>query len=76
MWNFAIVNCDLPEDFVYGATKAVMEDHDAMMKIHQSAADTVPENVDKNTVLPWHPGAARYFEEAGQDIPDDMVYGS
>ena len=76
MWNFAIVGCDLPEDFVYEATKAVMENHDAMMTIHQSASETLPENVDKNTVLPWHPGAARYFEEAGQDIPDDMVYGS
>lgn len=76
MWNFAIANCELPEDFVYEATKAVMENHDAMMTIHQSAADTVPENVDKNNVLPWHPGAARYFEEVGQEIPDDMVYGS
>jgi uncharacterized protein len=76
MWNFAIVNCDLPEEFVYEATKAVMDNHEAMMTIHQSAAETLPENVDKNGVLPWHPGAARYFEEAGQDIPDDMVYGS
>lgn len=73
MWNFAIARCDLPEDFVYAATQAVMENHDRMMEIHRASRSTVPENYDKNTVMPWHPGAARWFVENGYEIPEDMI---
>jgi TRAP transporter TAXI family solute receptor len=76
MWNFAVANCDLPESFVYAATDVVMSDHARMMGIHNAAAETLPENWDKNTVMMWHPGAARWFKEnAGADIPDDMIHG-
>lgn len=73
MWNFAIARCDLPESFVYAATKAVMENHDRMMEIHRASRSTVPENYDKNTVMPWHPGAARWFNENGYEISQDMI---
>ena len=76
MWNFAIANCSLPETFVYEATRIVMSDHDRMMGIHKSAAETVFENWDKNGVLKWHPGAARWFNENGATIPADMIFGS
>ncbi|MGJ3262328.1 MAG: TAXI family TRAP transporter solute-binding subunit [Salinarimonas sp.] len=75
MWNFAIANCDLPEDFVYAATEVVMSDNERMMNIHRSAATTTVENWDKNNVLPWHPGAARWFNENGASISDDMIHG-
>jgi TRAP transporter TAXI family solute receptor len=75
MWNFAIANCDLPESFVYEATKVVMSDHDRMMNIHKAAGETLPENWDKNGVLMWHPGAARWFNENGASIPEDKIYG-
>ena len=75
MWNFAIANCDLPESFVYEATKAVMANHDEMMNIHKAARTTIPENADKNSFIPWHPGAARWFEENGVDIPDELIKG-
>ena len=75
MWNFAIANCDLPESFVYAVVDTVMSDHERMVNIHRAAESTVPENWDKNTVLPWHPGAARWFREnADADIPADMVH--
>ena len=77
MWNFAIANCDLPESFVHAAVDVVMSDNERMVNIHRAARTTVPENWDKNTVLPWHPGAARWFREnADADIPDDMVHGN
>jgi TRAP transporter TAXI family solute receptor len=75
MWNFAIANCDLPESFVNAVVDIVMSDNERMMGIHQAAEETLPENWDKNQVMMWHPGAAAWFEEnAGADIPDDMVY--
>lgn len=72
MWNFAVASADLPEDFVYEVVKTVMTSHDRMMEIHQAAAETLPENFDQNRVIPWHPGAVRWFEENGYDIPDDL----
>lgn len=75
MWNFAIANCDLPESFVYEATKVVMSDHDRMMKIHKAAKETTVDNWDKNTFLPWHKGAAKWFNENGAKIPVNLIHG-
>ncbi|MEM9221734.1 MAG: TAXI family TRAP transporter solute-binding subunit [Pseudomonadota bacterium] len=72
MWNFAVGSADLPDDFVYAVVDAVMSNHDQMMGIHKAAAETLPENFEKNNVILWHPGAVRWFEENGYDIPDDM----
>lgn len=73
MWNFAIAGCDLPEDFVYEVTKMTMENNDKMMDVHRSAATTIPENIEYNTVLPFHPGAARWYEENGYEIDPALI---
>ncbi|WP_069384659.1 TAXI family TRAP transporter solute-binding subunit [Halomonas caseinilytica] len=72
MWNFTIAGCDLPEDFVYEVTKLSMENNDKMRDIHRSAEFSVPENLKYNTVLPFHPGAVRWYEENGYEIPEDL----
>ena len=72
MWNFTIANCDLPEDFVYEVTKLSLENNDRMRDVHRSAATSVPENIKYNKVLPFHPGAVRWYEENGYEIPDDL----
>lgn len=77
MWNFAIANCDLPTSFVKAAVDVVMSDNARMVGIHRAAEETLPENWDKNVVMKWHPGAAEWFvENAGADIPADMIYGN
>lgn len=73
MWNFAIAGCDLPEDLVYEATRLTMENNDRMREIHRSAAASVPENVDKNQVIPFHPGAARWYKENGYEIDESLI---
>ena len=76
MWNFAIANCDLPESFVYATVDAVMSDNERMVNTHRAARSTLPEFWDRNTVMMWHPGAARWFiDNAGADIPADMIHG-
>lgn len=74
MWNFAIANCDLPESFVYEAVAAVMGDNDRMVTAHKAARTTLPEHWDKNSVMPWHPGAAKWFNENGGNIPASMIH--
>ncbi len=73
MWNFAIADCTLSESFVYEATKLTMENNDQMVSIHNSARTSIPENYDKNTFIPWHPGAARWFNENGYTIDASLI---
>ena len=76
MWNFAIANCDLPASFVEAVVNVVMSDNERMVGIHKAARSTLPENWDKNGVLKWHPGAAKWFtENAGASIDADMIHG-
>lgn len=72
LWNFAIAHEDMPESLAYEITKLVMENNDRMLQVHATAAETVPANVDKNSFLPYHPGAVRYFDEIGVQIPADL----
>ncbi|MCY4305993.1 MAG: TAXI family TRAP transporter solute-binding subunit [Aestuariivita sp.] len=76
MWNFAIANCDLPESFVYEVVNTVMSDNDRMVNVHKAARSTLPEFWNKNTVMKWHPGAARWFaENADASISAEMIHG-
>ncbi|WP_416138330.1 TAXI family TRAP transporter solute-binding subunit [Halomonas sp. HK25] len=72
MWNFAIAGCDVSESFIYEVTKLTMENNDKMRNVHRSAETTIPENIVHNSVLPFHPGAVRWYEENGHEIPDDL----
>ena len=72
MWNFAVVHSDMPESLAYEITKLVMENNDRMMQIHAAAVATLPENYINNGFLPYHPGAVRWFEENGFDIPEEL----
>lgn len=72
LWNFAIAHQDMPESLAYEITKLAMENHDRMVTNHAAAKETLPENVLKNQVIPFHPGAVKWFEENGFEIPDNL----
>ncbi|TVP86032.1 MAG: TAXI family TRAP transporter solute-binding subunit [Thioalkalivibrio sp.] len=72
MWNFAVAHADMPESLAYEVTRLVMENNERMVQIHAAARATLPENWDNNSFLPFHPGAVRYFEEQGIEIPEDL----
>jgi TRAP-type uncharacterized transport system substrate-binding protein len=47
----------------------VFDNHDELAKVQSSAKETVPANIGRNTVLPLHPGAERYYREIGIPVP-------
>ena len=49
-----------------------MEEHERMLQGHKAAAETLPEHFDKNTFMPFHPGAAKWFTENGYEIADEL----
>jgi TRAP transporter TAXI family solute receptor len=66
LYNFAVAHADLPNDLVYNIVRIVFEKHEEMMEVHASAAATVPANMERNTFLPLHPGAIRYYRQIGR----------
>ncbi len=72
LFNFFIVNKDMDADTVYQITKAVLENNADMVKGHAAAKETLLQNWDKNTFLPFHPGAVKYYKEKGIKIPANL----
>jgi len=73
LYIFVIGRDDLPDELVYQLVKATFANHDRLLKAIPAAAETLPKNVDKNTILPFHPGAVRYYREIGIKIPDELA---
>jgi uncharacterized protein len=71
--NFVIGRADLPDDLVYQLVKAVFENQPRLMKATLAASDTLPQNVVKDTFLPFHPGAVRYYRGTGINIPNSLA---
>ena len=73
VYNFAVGRADLPDDLVYQLVKAVFENQPRLVKAYSGARDTLAQNVVKDTFLPFHPGAVRYYREIGIKIPDALA---
>src|SRR5699024_4358584 len=71
-WNMAVASADLSDDVVYEIVKATFENHDQLLSVDPAAQDTLAENISHSTV-PLHPGAYRYYEEEGIDVPQDLI---
>ena len=71
--NFVIGRTDLPDDLVYQLLKAVFENQHRLVKVTSLASETLSQNAVKNSFLPFHPGAVRYYREVGIKIPDELV---
>jgi TRAP transporter TAXI family solute receptor len=63
LYNFAVVDKDLPSGLVYQIVDAVFANHDELVANHPAAAATIPANFVKNTFLPYHSGATRYYSD-------------
>ena len=72
LWNFAIAHKDMPDSLAYEITKLAMDNPDRMKQIHAAAKETLLANWDKNTFMPYHPGAVKYLTEKGITVPDAL----
>jgi uncharacterized protein len=61
-WNFVMAHKDLPELDAYFITKTVLSAANPQA-IAPSAEPTRAANAPNNQVVPFHPGALRYYKE-------------
>jgi len=60
-----IINTNVPEDVVYRITKIICENAEKVKKIHPSTVSFDPAQAGFDLGAPLHPGAERYYKEAG-----------
>ncbi|MCC6194691.1 MAG: TAXI family TRAP transporter solute-binding subunit [Burkholderiales bacterium] len=60
-----VVSADMPDDVAYAIAKAVFDNFEDFRKLHPALASLTREEALKGNVAPLHPGAVKYFKEAG-----------
>jgi len=69
----ASVNVNMSDDLAYELTRAFWENLDAAKADIRTLADIDPSLPFKGMSMPLHPGAKRYYEEMGFDIPEAQM---
>lgn len=60
-----VTSADVPEEVVYAVTKEVFENFDEFKKLHPAYKVLTKENMLEGLSAPIHPGAMKYYKEAG-----------
>jgi TRAP transporter TAXI family solute receptor len=60
-----VVACDLPEQTVYGMTKAMAQNVGAMAAVVKAIEGISAKDMALDIGVPFHKGAARFYKEAG-----------
>jgi len=63
--NFLVTHEGVPTDTVYQMTKSMFENLDTMVASHAAAKAIRKETAAKGSPVPLHPGAEKYYKEAG-----------
>lgn len=63
--NFLVTHAGVPADTVYKMTKSMFDNLDQLVAAHKAASGIKREEAPKNTPVPLHPGAQRYYRELG-----------
>lgn len=66
------VSLEMSDDLVYGMTKAIWENLDEMQQSAVTLRGLDPENPFLGANVPLHPGALRYYEEQGIEVPEAL----
>lgn len=71
--NFLVVREDISDDDVYLLTKAIYENLPFLNSIHKTTKVMAIEKAIDGLPVPLHPGAARYYQEMGINVPSHLI---
>lgn len=71
--NFLAVNADVDEEHVYMLTKTLYENLPFLQAIHPATKAMAIEKATSGLPVALHPGAARFYQEQGIDIPAHLI---
>ncbi|HEV8340966.1 MAG TPA: TAXI family TRAP transporter solute-binding subunit [Candidatus Binatia bacterium] len=66
VWNVLVASAKLPDQVAYNIVKTMFEKKEDMVRVHkESESFDFKNQTNAAAVIPYHPGAARYFAEKG-----------
>lgn len=71
--HIAGVGLHLDEEFVYQWTRAIWENIDEFYEFGSFLRSVDQASAFRDMAVPLHPGAYRYYAEAGWDIPENLI---
>ena len=64
--NILVANAKMADKVAYDIVKTFIEKRDELAIVHAEAKNITLESQSlKNSPIPWHPGAVKYFAEQG-----------
>jgi TRAP transporter TAXI family solute receptor len=67
--NILVASASMPDDVAYAIVKTLMEKKPELVAVHREAENFEVKNQTKEgTPVPFHPGAAKYFNEKGAKL--------
>jgi TRAP transporter TAXI family solute receptor len=63
-----VVSCKLPADEVYTMTKTLAANVATMATVAKAMSTLTPKGMAEDIGIPFHPGAAKFYKEAGIDV--------
>jgi uncharacterized protein len=64
-----VTSAKVPDEVVYAVTKEVFENFDEFKKLHPAFAVLTKQGMLEGLSAPIHPGALKYYKEAGLTVP-------
>jgi len=71
--NFLATNADVSEENVYLITKTIYENLPFLQAIHPATKVMMIEAAIAGLPVPLHPGAVRYYQEVGIEVPERLI---
>jgi uncharacterized protein len=69
VWNVLVASAKLPDQVAYNIVKTMFEKKEDMVRVHKEAENfNFKHQTSAAAVVPFHPGAAKYFAEKGHKL--------
>jgi TRAP transporter TAXI family solute receptor len=69
IWNILVTGADTPDEVAYNIVKTMFERKEDMVRVHKESVNfDLKYQTNAAIVVPFHPGAVRYFREKGLNV--------
>lgn len=69
IWNVLVTSADTPDEVAYNIVKTMFERKEDMVRVHKESANfDLKWQTNAAIVIPFHPGAVKYFREKGLNV--------
>jgi len=69
IWNILVTGADTPDEVAYNIVKTMFEKKEDMVRVHKECENfDLKYQTNAAIVIPFHPGAVKYFREKGLSV--------